>query len=174
MKTTQIIPLAGNPFPAFALLTSALLILAPIARAQDTSAWRKAADNHIYAQTLVNETMARNPGLVVIGMHAAKPGTKDEMMIATNLDRVGKKDDDDDIAVATERKMILAPNLTDPSRFEVQVPMKDATGKVIGSFGFVFKYKEGDDPVRLLVRALTIRDELAERIPQIDALFAGN
>src|SRR6202011_2124119 len=57
----------------------------------------KAADNAIYAQTLANEVMASHPELVVIGLHALKPGSKEETMIASNLDRIGKKDDEDDL-----------------------------------------------------------------------------
>jgi len=70
-------------------------------------AFGKAADNAIYAQQLVNEQMAKHPELLVLGMHAAKPGAKDSHMIAANLDRIGKADDDDDLAVARERKTIL-------------------------------------------------------------------
>ena len=126
----------------------------------------KAADNAIYAQALVNQTMAANPDLVVVGLHAILPGASNETMFASNLDRIGKKDDDD-IAVATERKTILAPNLKDPGRFEVQVPMKDAGGDIIGAIGLVFKYHAGDDEVRLHVRALAIRDALARQIPSL-------
>ncbi len=131
----------------------------------------KAADNKIYAQTLVNELMAKNPDLLVVGLHATAPGAKDETMIASNLDRIGKKDDDDDIAVATERKTILAPNMKESNKFEVQVPIKDATGNIVGAAGLVFKYKAGDDEVKLHIKALAIRDELAKKIPNFAALF---
>src|SRR5258706_10388983 len=103
----------------------------------------KAADNAIYAQTLANEGMASHPELVVIGLHALKPGNKEETMIASNLDRIGKKDDEDDLAVAHERKTILAPNIKDPTKFEVAVPLHDASGKVIGSFSALFKKTPG-------------------------------
>src|SRR3981189_1454515 len=105
----------------------------------------KAADNAIYAQTLANEVMANHPELVVIGLHALKPGNKEETMIASNLDRIGKKDDEDDLAVAHERKTILAPNIKDPTKFEVAVPLRDASGKTIGSISAVFKYTAGAD-----------------------------
>jgi len=35
--------------------------------------WRKAADNHIFAQRLVNELMAKYPELVVVG-NQPRPG----------------------------------------------------------------------------------------------------
>src|SRR5258708_13786154 len=78
----------------------------------------KAADNAIYAQTLANEVMANHPELVVIGLHALKPGNKEETMIASNLDRIGKKDDEDDLPVAHDRKTILAPNIKDPTKYD--------------------------------------------------------
>ena len=133
----------------------------------------KAADNAIYAQTLVNEQMAKHPELLVLGMHAPKPGAnaKDSHMIAANLDRIGKVDDEDDLAVAQERKTILAPNMKEPTKFEVAVPLKDASGKVIGSLSTVFKYAAGDDEVKMHVAALSIRDEMARKIPSVAALF---
>src|SRR3979490_1277083 len=105
----------------------------------------KAADNAIYAQTLANEVMANHPELVIIGLHALKPGNKEETMIASNLDRIGKKDDEDDLAVSHERKTILAPNIKDPTKFEVAVPLHDASGKVIGSLSARFKITTGAD-----------------------------
>jgi hypothetical protein len=131
----------------------------------------KAADNAIYAQTLINNTMAQHPEIVVMGMHALKPGSKTERMIATNLDRIGKKDDEDDLAVAHERKTILAPNIKDPTKFEVAVPLHDASGKVIGSLSAVFKYTAGDDEVKMHAAAVAIRDDLARKIPNVAELF---
>ncbi len=135
--------------------------------------WRKAADNHIYAQQLVNQTMAAHPELLVIGMHATRPGATGQRMIASNLDRIGKHDDDDDIGVATEHKTICAPNLKETFKFEVLMPLKDASGHVLNAaVGFVFKYKAGDDEVKMHAKAVAIRDDLARRIPSLEALFA--
>ena len=131
----------------------------------------KAADNAIYAQTLANEVMASHPELVVIGLHALKPGNKEETMIASNLDRIGKKDDEDDLAVSHERKTILAPNIKDPTKFEVAVPLHDASGKTIGSISAVFKYTAGDDEVKMHKAAIAIRDDIAKKIPDAAALF---
>ncbi len=157
----------------FPLVLAAVAAFGPLGlRAEDAPVTLgKAADNKIYAQALVNGLMARHPELVVVGLHAIAPGTKEEKMIATNLDRIGKKDDDDDIAVATERKTICAPNLTDPHKFEVQVPMHDTSGAVIGAIGFVFKYNAGDDEVKLHAKAVAMRDALAKRIASLADLF---
>ena len=135
--------------------------------------WSKAADNKIYAQKLVNEALAAHPELVVIGLHAAAPGTTEEKMFATNLDRVGKQDDDDDKAAVIDHKIILAPNPNDPHKFEVQLSLKDAAGNTLpAGAGLVFKYNAGDDPVQILIKAVKIRDEFAKKTPNFAALFA--
>jgi hypothetical protein len=151
--------------------TAAVLSCAAAGYALADAALGKAADNAIYAQTLVNEQMSKHSELLVLGMHAVKPGAKDSHMIAANLDRIGKVDDEDDLAVAQERKTILAPNLKEPTKFEVAVPLKDANGKVIGSLSTVFKYAAGDDEVKMHAAALAIRDEMAKKIPSVAALF---
>ena len=158
-------------YSLLAAATAAVLSCATAAYALADPALGKAADNAIYAQTLVNEQMAKHPELLVLGMHAPKPGAKDSHMIAANLDRIGKADDEDDLAVAQERKTILAPNVKEPTKFEVAVPLKDASGKVIGSLSTVFKYAAGDDEVKMHSAALAIRDEMAKKIPSVAALF---
>ena len=139
---------------------------------EEMATWKKPSANPILAQKLVNDLMVAHPELVVIGLHATAPGAKEQTMIATNLDRVGKKDDDDDKAVSVEHKIILAPNLKESNKFEVQVWLKDASGKQLtAAAGFVFKYKQGDSEIMLLTKALAFRDELARKTPSFEALF---
>ncbi|MDB6010026.1 MAG: hypothetical protein JWL65_2276 [Gammaproteobacteria bacterium] len=159
-----------SPMTIATLMLVALTFGRPTSAVAD-AALGKAADNAIYAQMLVNESLARHPELVVVGMHAVKPGAKESTMIAANLDRIGKRDDEDDLAVARERKTILAPNLKDSTRFEVAVPLHDASGKVIGSLSTVFKYGAGDDEVKMHATAVAIRDDLAKKTPNLAALF---
>ena len=149
----------------------ATLLAGLLSQVSAADSYGKAADNAIYAQKLVNEIMAKHPELAVIGMHAPAPGKKESTMIASNLDRIGKADDEDDLAVANEHKTILAPNMKDPAKFEVAVPLMNASGKVIGSISAVFKYKAGDDELKMHAAALAIRDALAKRIPSAGALF---
>ena len=155
------------PLVSLALFLGSVAVLP----AADAPVLGKAADNKIYAQKLVNEVMATHPDLLVVGFHAIKPGTKDQVMIASNLDRIGK-DDDDDKAVVNERKTICVPNAKESNKFEIQVPMKDASGAIIGAYGFVFQYKAGDDEVELHRKGVVLRDALAKRIPNLAALFA--
>jgi len=156
------------------LLAASALCLGTAAFCADVEtdpSWTKAADNKIYAQTLANEVIASNAELLVIGIHATKPGTKDERMIASNLDRIGKMDDDDDKAGAVDGKTVLAPNLKEPNKFEVLIPLHDTAGDIIGAIGLVFKYKAGDNQVKILSKATKIRDGLAAKLAGIDDLF---
>src|SRR5258708_9379643 len=133
---------------------------------EEMATWRKPSANPILAQKICNELMAAHSELVVVGLHATAPGAKDQTMIATNLDRVGKKDDDDDKAVSVEHKIILAPNLKDPAKFEVQVWLKDAAGKQLtAAAGFVFKYKAGASEIMMLTKPLPFPDEPAPNTP---------
>lgn len=133
----------------------------------------KAADNKIYAQKLVNEVMKANSDLAVIGIHVTVPGAKDQTMIATNLDRVGKPDDDDDKAVATEFQTILSPNLKDATKYEVLLPLKEQDGKIIGAVGLVYTVKANDnvDEVKMHAKGVKIRDSLQKKIPNIEGLL---
>ncbi|MFI5357441.1 MAG: hypothetical protein ACHQ4G_08915 [Opitutales bacterium] len=155
------------------LFSSLVLILALCpALPAAPAALGKAADNPIYAQHLVNEQMARHAGdLLVLGLHAMPPGKARQELIACNLDRIGKADDDDDIAVSTDHQTILTPNKTELFKFEVQLPLLDVAGRVIGATGIVFKYAPGDDQVQLLAKALAIRADLASQLPDAAALF---
>lgn len=152
-----------------------LLVAAPTSFAAEPAEanWGKAADNKIYAQKLVNDTMAQHPELVVLGIHATPPGTTTQRIIAINLDRIGKVDDPEAKSVTLEHKIILEPNLKDPTRFEVQVWMKDAAGRQLPvEVAIVFdKNKAGDDVVELLRKALAIRDAIAAKLPTFEALF---
>jgi len=161
--------------PSCKSLVSLLALSLPLtgicAEEPNDPSWTKAADNKIYAQTLVNEALAKNPEIVVIGIHATKPGSNDERMIAANLDRIGKMDDDDDKAGAVDGKTVLAPNLTETDKFEVLIPMHDAGGQIIGAIAFVFKYHPGEDQVNFLVQATRIRDQFAKQLSSKDDLF---
>jgi hypothetical protein len=133
--------------------------------------WKKAADNKIFAQTLADGALKSHSDVLVVGIHSNLPGTKDERMIACTLDRVGKVDDDDDKAGAVDGKTVLAPNQTEPEKFEILMPLKDRAGDRIGAVAFVFKYKKGDDEVKLLSKATKIRDGFAAKLNSGEDLF---
>lgn len=129
------------------------------------------SDNKIYAQTLVNKVMAANPELVAGGMHVAKPGTDAYKIIATSLNVVGKPCDPSDLEVAVKGKTVINP-MPAAGKFAVLLPLRDRSGKHIGGCAVQFKYRDGDDQVKLIVKAYALRDDLAKQIPDVAELFA--
>jgi hypothetical protein len=162
---------AMKPSHYAALLSLAAIIATSIGARAAGNVWGKAADNRIYAQTLVNKMAAANPLLVSIGMHVARPGTQDYRIIASTLDVVGKQCDPEDLVVAVDdNSVISAPNLK-AGKLGILIPLHDRDGHHIGGFALAFKYKPGDDQARIFTRALALRDRMAKNIPNVESLF---
>ncbi len=126
------------------------------------------AAERIYAQTLVDQVLTAHPEILVIGLHVTAPGSTVNTMIATNLDRIGKVSDDDDLKVCSTGVPITEPA---KGRFETLVPLKTADGNIIGAIGIVFMWKDGTDTTGFLPAGNAIRDEFAAKIPNLDSLF---
>ena len=123
-----------------------------------------------YAQRLVDETMHAHPELLVFAIHATPPGETTNIIIGSNIGRIGKAADDDDSRVIDKG----TTNLEIPEgvrRFEVELPLNDAAGHRIGALGEVFAFTPGVDKEASHTHAIAIRDELARRIPDSAALF---
>ncbi len=117
----------------------------------------------IYAQELVDQVVARNPDLLVVVMHVTPPKSVENVIIASNIGRIGKPGDEDDMRVVNTGK----PNLEvshGGERYEVELVMRDVGGATIGALGLVWPYKAGQDKAAFEVKAERIRDALARRI----------
>jgi hypothetical protein len=141
-------------------------------RANAFEAWpydpKYAADT--YAQALVEKTAAAHPDLRVLALHATPPGSKQNVIIASTIGRIGKKADEDDLSIIRTEKTIVEVNKTG-NLLEVALVARDAKGRNIGALGTVFPYKPGDDKAAREREAITIRDELARQVPSNAALF---
>lgn len=116
-----------------------------------------------YAQELVDQVVAKNPGLLVVVMHVSPPNVTNYPIIASNIGRIGKIADEDDMRVITTEKTNLEV-AHGGTRFEVELVMRDLAGTNIGALGLVFPYKQGDSKTALEQKAVRIRDGLAKRI----------
>jgi hypothetical protein len=72
----------------------AVLLAAGIAVALPASA---RLSTKIYGQQLVDELLTRHPEVLLIGLHVTPPGEADNVIIASNFGRLGKKADEDDL-----------------------------------------------------------------------------
>jgi hypothetical protein len=116
-----------------------------------------------YGQELVDRVVASDPGVLVVVMHVTPPDSKENVIIASNIGRIGKPADEDDLRVInTENTNLEVAH--NGRRFEVELVLRDMTGGNIGALGLVFPYRAGDSKVALEGKANAIRDALAKRI----------
>jgi hypothetical protein len=116
-----------------------------------------------YGQHLVDETLARHPKVVILALHATPPGSPDDVIVASNIGRIGKKADEDDLNVIKTGVPKLEFNETG-ERYEVELPLRDLSGTTLGAVGVVFDYKKGDDTKAHQTEAIAIRDAIARRV----------
>ncbi len=122
-------------------------------------------------QKLLDDAMVKHPDVIIMAMHITPPRTTKNVIISSNIGRIGKAADEDDARVIEKGSTNLEVNETG-KRFEAEVPQNDAAGHRIGAIGIVFNYKAGDDKEALHKHALEIRDEIAAQTPSAAALTA--
>jgi hypothetical protein len=134
----------------------------------------------IYAQQLADETMKAHPELLSVTLHGVPPGMHDAytMFAGSYPDRIGNSDDPDDIDVSKKGITIVDPRwhrTQDPApKFVVLMPLRNRAGENVGLVVYAFKVRiESNAGEReFYLKALSLRDALAKRIPSYDALFA--
>ncbi|HLJ39063.1 MAG TPA: hypothetical protein VKT54_11710 [Steroidobacteraceae bacterium] len=128
------------------------------------------APSHTYAQQLVDEFLERYPQIEILAIHATPPDSDYNIIAGSNIGRLGKKADNDDMRCVFTGKPNLELN-SSGKRFESEMQLHDRAGTVIGAVGVVFAYRKGDDKEALHERAEKIKAELEKRIPDSAALF---
>jgi hypothetical protein len=123
----------------------------------------------IYAQRLLDETLAKHKDVVIMAMHVTPPGKTDNVIIASNIGRIGKKADEDDMRVIETGKPNLEVNKKG-DHFEVELVMQDQSGKTIGAVGIVFMNEKGKE-AEFQKNAEQIRDEMKQKTPTLAKLF---
>jgi hypothetical protein len=128
------------------------------------------APSHTYAQQLVDELLERHPEIEILAIHATPPESDYNIIAGSNIGRLGKKADNDDMRCVFTGKPNLEVNSTG-KRFESEMQLRDRAGSVVGALGVVFAYKQGDDQEALHARAESIKADLEKKIPDSAALF---
>src|ERR1700674_5999285 len=78
----------------------------------------------IYAQALVNQVVAKYPDLLVVAMHVTPPKASENVIIASNIGRIGKKADAEDLKVIKTGETLAKVNKYG-NRFEVELVLQD-------------------------------------------------
>jgi hypothetical protein len=141
----------------------ALALLAGVAQACVARADTVAPAAPIYAQHLIEAELAAHPEVVVLAIHAVPAGGKENVIVASNIGRIGKLADADDLKVIRTGKPLLAVNKAS-DRYEVQLVLFDASHRPLGSVGIVFPYQRGADVKKMQATATAIRDHLSRRV----------
>ncbi len=128
------------------------------------------APSNTYAQKLVEEFIERYPEVEILAIHATPPDSDYNIIAGSNIGRLGKKADNDDMRCVFTGKPNLEVN-SRGNRFESELQLHDRAGHVIGAVGIVVAYKKGDDKETLHARAEKIKAELEKRIPDAASLF---
>src|SRR5262245_60264579 len=103
-------------------MRTALILLAVLALAQKVHARQLPVKG--YGQELVDQVMGKERDLLVVVMHVSPPGVATYPIVASNIGRIGKVADDDDMRVVTTGKTNLEV-AHGGTRFEVEMPMRD-------------------------------------------------
>jgi hypothetical protein len=128
----------------------------------------------LFAQRLVDETLAKHPEVAHLVLHVTPPDKPDteNVIIASSIGRIGKRADEDDLRIMHTGNVeaVLAKS---GDRFNVSLPLLDAAGNTIGVVAVGFPYKLGDDKATLLRAAGQLRDDLKGQIPDVQKLFSS-
>lgn len=122
------------------------------------------------AQTLLEAALQSHPEVVVMMMHVQPPSRRLNVVIASNIGRIGEIGDEDDLRCIRTGKSNLEVN-TAGNHFEDELALKDQSGRIIGAIGIVFNYKPGGDKSALVATANRIQAELSQQIPSKKSLF---
>src|SRR5438132_3772730 len=76
-----------------------------------------------YAQALIDRALARHPEVTTLAMHVTPPNSPDNVIIASNFGRIGKKADEDDLAVI-KTGQLKAEIGKNSDRFSVELPLQ--------------------------------------------------
>jgi hypothetical protein len=128
------------------------------------------APTDTYAQQLVDEFLGKYPQIEILAIHATPPDSDYNIIAGSNIGRLGKKADNDDMRCVFTGKPNLEVNSTG-KRFESEMQLHDRAGQLVGAVGVVVAYKKGDDKQALFTQADRIRVELEKRIPDAASLF---
>jgi hypothetical protein len=152
------------------LLVSVLLILCTVAgnsQSNPTSASR------IYAQKLVEETLAVHPELMGLELAATPPGKTQCVTIASNETKgIGEKCDKDEFtAMKTNKPFVEKEKENGREVYDVTIPIHDANGKIIATAGIDFKSEPNQSDAQVTERSQRIAKELESKVKSKEKLF---
>jgi len=154
----------------FVLSAGLLSFLFPVATDAQP---RPSSASKIYAQKLVEETLAAHPELMGLELAATPPTKSQCVTIASNEAKgIGEKCDKDEFtAMKTNKPFVEKERENGKEVYDVTIPIHDADGKVIAMAGIDFKPAPSQSGAQVTERSQQIANELESKIKSKEKLF---
>jgi hypothetical protein len=148
------------------LVTGCVLMLAVFGNRGQANPAPSNAKGRIFAQALVEDTVAKHPELVGLELATNPPNKHDCITIAaTDTKEMGDKCDNAELAVMKTGNATVEK---ESDGYDVTLPFH-VSGKTIGIIGMDFKLDQQESG--LVDRAKTIAKEVEDQIPAKSSLF---
>jgi hypothetical protein len=152
--------------PALLLLTVSIVSLTAFVTGALANPSAPSAKERIFAQALVENTLAKHSGLEGVGLATIPPEGHDCVTIAdTDAKELGDKCDKGEVAVMKTGKPTVEK---EGDGYDVTLPLH-VSGETIGIIGMDFKLDQ--EEAGLLDRAKAIAKEIEDQIPSKAKLF---
>jgi iron complex outermembrane receptor protein len=152
------------------VLSAVLLTLCTVAGNSQTT---PTSASRIYAQKLVEETLAVHPELMGLELAATPPGETQCVTIASNETKgIGEKCDKDEFtAMKTNKPFVEKEKENGKEVYDVTIPIHDANGKIIATAGIDFKSEPNQSDAQVTERSQRIARELESKVKSKEKLF---
>ena len=143
-------------------ITLLLLLSAAASSVQSSAQTIKVPAAKIYAQKVVNETLAGHPEIMGLEISTIDP-KKDECTTIASDEELGigeKCDQDEQEAMKTDKPFADKTTEHGQEFFDVNVPIHDANGKILAIVGVDFK----PDPKQTAAQATEAAQQIAKEI----------
>jgi iron complex outermembrane receptor protein len=152
------------------VLSAVLLILCTVAGNSQTT---PTSASRIYAQELVEETLAVHPELMGLELAATPPGKTQCVTIASNETKgIGEKCDKDEFtAMKTNKPFVEKEKENGREVYDVTISIHDANGKIIATAGIDFKSEPNQSEAQVTERSQRIAKDLESKVKSKEKLF---
>ena len=154
----------------FLVFTTLVVFLCAAACSSQTSQLPAAK---IYAQKLVNETLAAHPEITGLEISAASMRKDECTTIASDEEKgIGEKCDEDEYtAMKTNKPLVDKASENGKHFYDVNVPIHDANGKVLAIVGVDFKPDPKQTAAQASEQAQKIAKEIEAKVPTREKLY---
>src|SRR5205807_7058517 len=132
----------------------------------------EAKQGRILAQKVIEDLVSKHSELQGMEVATTPSGKTCVTIAATESKEVGANCDNDEFtAIKTNKPFVEKENEGGKEVFDINMPVHDSSGKVMGTMGMDFKPEPGQERSKVVHRAEEIVREFEERIPSKAKLF---